>query len=146
MSYWDTSALVKLYAPEPDSALFADHALALALPLRICRLGLYEARATFQRKEAAGLLRAGAAELLHSQILADVAAGDVLLTELDENLEREYAAILHECYQRTPPLPIRTLDAIHLAAARLTGATEVVATDKRVREVARFTGLSLFPA
>ena len=51
MSYWDTSALVKLYAPEPDSVLFANHAAILARPLRICRIGLYEARAAFRRKE-----------------------------------------------------------------------------------------------
>ena len=50
------------------------------------------------------------------------------------------------CYRRTPPLPLRTLDAIHLTAAQTAGETELVATDIRLREAAKLIGLSLFPA
>ena len=146
MSYWDTSALVKLYVLEPDSAAFESHAGNDAGPLLICRVGLYEARATFQRKESEGILKSGAAETLYARLLQDVAAGEVRLTELDMNLEREYGAVINQCYQQTPPLPIRTLDALHLAAARQAGVTELVATDKRMRDAARLLGFALFPA
>jgi uncharacterized protein with PIN domain len=56
MSYWDTSALVKLYAQEPDSAAFEAHAASQTNPLITSRIALYEARATFRRKEAEGIL------------------------------------------------------------------------------------------
>lgn len=46
---------------------------------------------------------------------------------------------------QTPPLPLRTLDAIHLASARVSGEMEIVATDKRLRDAAKLLGFSLFP-
>jgi uncharacterized protein with PIN domain len=51
MSYWDTSTLVKLYAKEPDSATFENYALNAPAKAVTSRIALYEARATFQRKE-----------------------------------------------------------------------------------------------
>lgn len=145
MSYWDTSALVKLYAQEPDSAAFESHAGNTVGPLIVCRVGLYEARATFHRKEAAGSLKSGTAETLYAQLLQDVAAGEVRLSELDENLDRHYGMVIAQCYRQAPPLLLRTLDALHLAAAQLAGVKEVVATDKRMREAARLLGYALFP-
>jgi uncharacterized protein with PIN domain len=82
MSYWDTSALVKLYAKEPDSALFEVQALSAATGTVTSRIAIYEARATFQRKEAERTLRPGTAQELHSELLQDVAAGEVRLVEL----------------------------------------------------------------
>ena len=48
--------------------------------------------------------------------------------------------------QPTPPILLRTLDALHLASARVAGETEIVATDKRLREAAKLLGFALFPA
>jgi uncharacterized protein with PIN domain len=56
MSYWDTSTLVKLYAKEPDSTVFETHVLNAPSHPTISRIGLYEARAAFHRKEAEGAL------------------------------------------------------------------------------------------
>ena len=53
--------------------------------------------------------------------------------------------VMAACYRQTPTLPLRTLDALHLASARVAGQTEVVATDKRMREAAKFLGFTLFP-
>ena len=146
MSYWDTSALVKLYAKEPDSAAFETQAMSDASGTVTARIALYEARATFQRKEAEGILQAGAAEKLYNEMLQDVAASEVHLVELGSDLEREYGQVLTRCYGQTPTVPWRTLDALHLAAARVAGETEVVTTDKRMREAAKTLGFSLFPA
>ena len=38
------------------------------------------------------------------------------------------------------------MDALHLAAARVAGETELVATDKKLREAAGLLGFKLFPA
>jgi predicted nucleic acid-binding protein len=49
------------------------------------------------------------------------------------------------CYRHAPPVAIRTFDALHLACSRADGQTELVVTDKRLRDAAKLFGLSLFP-
>ena len=146
MAYWDTSTLVKLYAKEPDSALFEAQAMSTAAVAVASRIALYEARATFQRKEAEGILQSGAAQKLYSELLQDVGTGEVRLVELGPDVEQEYGQVLTLCYQQNPRIPLRTLDALHLASARVAGETELVATDKRMRDAAKALGFSLFPA
>jgi hypothetical protein len=77
--------------------------------------------------------------------MQDVAAGELPLVELGADVEREFGQVLGQCYQQTPPIPLRTLDALHLASARVAGGSELVATDKRMREAAHLLGFSLFP-
>src|SRR5882672_6031066 len=115
MSYWDTSTLVKLYAQEPDSAAFENHALTTPDQAVTSRIAIYEARATFQRKEADGALQAGTAQTLYDQLLQDIANGEMRLIELGSDVEREYGQVLNRCYRQAPAIPLRTLDALHLA-------------------------------
>jgi predicted nucleic acid-binding protein len=145
MSYWDTSTLVKLYAQEPDSLAFEDFSLDSPDSPVTSRIALYEARATFRRKESEAILQTGTAETLYRELEQDVAAGEVRLIELGTDVEREYGQVLKLCYEQTPPLLLRTLDALHLASVRVAGETELVATDKRMRDAAKLLGLSLFP-
>jgi len=145
MSYWDTSTLVKLYAQEVESAAFENYALSAPSKAVTSRIALYEARATFQRKEAEAILQPGCAEKLYSELTQDVAAGELRLVEPGADVEREYGQVLATCCQQTPPIALRTLDALHLASARTAGETELVATDKRLREAAKLLGFSLFP-
>jgi predicted nucleic acid-binding protein len=145
MGYWDTSTLVKLYATEPDPRVFENHALNSRSQPLTSRITLYEAQATFRRKEAEGALRASAAQPVHRQLRQDVSMGEVRLVELDAHVEQEYERVLNLCYQQTPPILLRTLDAIHLASARAAGDTELVATDKRMRDAAKLLGFTLFP-
>lgn len=146
MSYWDTSTLVKLYAQEGDSLLFENFASNATSKAVTSRIALYEARATFRRKEAEAILQPGTAETLYSQLMQDLAAGQWRLVELEADAEREYGQVLGQCYQQIPPIPLRTLDALHPASAPVAGETELVATDKRMREAAKLLGLALFPA
>ncbi|MEI7729635.1 MAG: type II toxin-antitoxin system VapC family toxin [Verrucomicrobiota bacterium] len=146
MSYWDTSTLVKLYAQEMDSPAFEAYTLNSSSGLVTSRITIYEALATFRRKEAEGTLQPGTAPTLYSELLHDVAAGEVRIIELGADLENEYGQVLRLCYQQMPLIPLRTLDALHLASARAAGETEVVATDKRMRAAAKMLGFSLFPA
>ena len=53
--------LRKLYAQEPDSPVFENHAANAIQPPITSRISLYEARATFHRKEAEGILTGGMA-------------------------------------------------------------------------------------
>lgn len=145
MSYWDTSTLVKLYAKEPDSPAFEMHAQITPTPLITSRIALYEARTTFRRKEAEGILTPGAAQTLYNELLHDIVAGNLRLIELGGTVDQEYGQALNLCYQQTPPILLRTFDAPHLASARAAGESQVVATDKRLRDAAKLLGFSLFP-
>ena len=144
MSYWDTSCLVKLYVAEPDSAQFESHA-ASAGPLVTSEIGAWELWTTLRRKEAAGSLAAGAARALMQMFRNDVASGEIVLIPADAACQTELEAIVDKCHGHTPAIPIRTLDAMHLAAARIAGETEVVTTDRRLRDAAIFEGFTAYP-
>jgi uncharacterized protein len=144
MSYWDTSALSKLYLPEPDSTAFAQKA-AVDPTIVTARLTLYELRRVAFRKESEGFIPLGTVESILAQINQDVIVGQIRIVQVDARVELEFDAIMATCYRRTPPLLVRTLDALHLASARAESQIEVVATDKRMRDAAKLLGLSLFP-
>lgn len=149
MSYWDTSTLIKLYIKEPDFARFEQHveeSQKAGIPvIVISRIALFEARATFHRKEAEQVLAAGGAEVLFGEILQDVNTGLIKLVDFGADIESEYGRVLSFCFQQNPPIFLRTLDAIHLASAKAASEKELVATDKRMREAASKLGFTLFP-
>jgi len=144
MSYWDTSTLSKLYLLEADSPVFAQKA-ANPTTVVTARLSLQELRRVAFRKESEGLIPPHTTEAVLSQVDMDVAAGDLRIMEMDPQTEAEFNAIMARCYRHAPPIPIRTFDASHLAMARVAGETEVVTTDKRMRQAAKLLGFSLFP-
>ena len=57
----------------------------------------------------------------------------------------EFEQVVERCCANTPPIFIRTLDALHIASARAVGETEIVAADKRMRAAAVLLGFQLFP-
>jgi uncharacterized protein len=144
MAYWDTSCLVKLYAPEADSAVFKAHVVNGATVVT-CEIARMELWATLRRKEAAGELGAGGARKALQAYDADVAAGLITVEAMDTAVAAEYETIIDQFHGQTPALPLRTLDAIHLASARVSGESEVIATDKRLREAALGLGFSVYP-
>jgi predicted nucleic acid-binding protein len=145
MSYWDTSALAKLYVAEPDSALYERKSAGGRQAPVTARVTLFEMRRVAFRKEAEGFLRPLFAETMLQRLTAHVQTGEVRVVESDLAVAAEFDRIMAACYRRNPPLLLRTLDALHLASARVAGESEVVATDGRLREVAAFLGFSLFP-
>ncbi|HEY5892132.1 MAG TPA: type II toxin-antitoxin system VapC family toxin [Chthoniobacterales bacterium] len=144
MSYWDTSALVKLYLMEPDSARF--EALALVSPVVIGMIARHELRTVFRRREAEAAIPAREASALYYQRLtSDTASGLLRLQPDSETMEREFGKVLETCFSQTPPVFIRTNDALHLAAARVAGETEFVTADMRQRAAAELLGFKLLP-
>lgn len=145
MSYWDTSALGKLYVPEPDSTDFAQKAAADPT-LVTAKLALYEMRRVVFRKESGGFIQPGSVEAVLARMDRDIVAGEFRVAELDVRVETEFNRVMATCYRHLPATPVRTFDAIHLATARVAGETEVVTTDQRMRDAAKLLGFTLFPA
>ncbi len=144
MSYWDTSCLVKLYTPEPDSLLFRNK---LRQPIRCVttEVALLEFWATVRRKEAAGVLEIGEAAKVQSAFEGDVSAGLIEVVQSSGALHLQFNRTVDRCYARACPIWLRTNDALHLAAARLENVAEIVATDRRLRDAAQFLGFQAFP-
>ena len=145
MNYWDTSALIKLYAPEPDSPYFLTLLSRAEGPLLTSDITRAEVLCTLYRKEHAGDLAAGAAEVLFARFLADADAGRIVLIPNGLEATEKAHRLVQQAYSQPQPLLIRSLDAIHVASALTARATTVVATDTRLREVAKLLGLEVVP-
>ena len=145
MSYWDTSALIKLYAPEPDSSYFLDLIAHAEGPLLCSDIARAEVLCTLYRKEHAGDLAAGAAAVLFDHFLGDIDAGRMVLIPNDLEVAQKAHTLLKQAYSQPQPLLIRSLDAIHVASALTAKATTVIATDARLREVAKLLGFAVLP-
>ena len=123
-SYLDSSALVKLVVPEPESAALAG--FLGSRPLRVsCALARVEVIRAVRGHGASAAARA-------RQVLQRVH-----LIRLDDTL-LDVAAELQ-------PSLLRSLDAIHLAAALALGTDlrEVITYDERMAKAARQLGLRI---
>ena len=144
MSYWDTSALAKLYVQEPDSPEFERHAASVG-QISVSETGRLELRTVLRRREAEGSLRPGSTQLMHGSFCALIAAGRFAEQPITPELEAEFFAMLDACLGQIPPIFLRTNDGLHLAAAKRAGEMEIVTTDKGLRKAALFLGFSVFP-
>jgi predicted nucleic acid-binding protein len=144
MSYWDSSALVKLYVQELDSEEFRELALK-ASRVATGSLTRHEVRTVFRRREAEGVLRSGETAALYNELTVDIAATDVVIQPETPDTEREFGAVLEVCFSQAPPIFIHTNDALHLASAKVAGEREFVTADMRQRAAAMLMGFTVLP-
>ena len=144
MSYWDTSALVKLSVAEADSPQFQQLARSAAriVTAAIARL---EARTVFRRREAEGALPPGEAAALAADLNRDVGNGRVVIQAADTDVENEFGKVLETCFSQTPPVFVRTNDALHIATAIVAGEAEFITADARQRAAATLLRLIVLP-
>ena len=144
MSYWDTSALAKLYLVEPESETF-DRLAQRPVQIRISPLVRYEARLTFLRREREGAIAAHTAVVLSRRLDQDISAGKVEVIAANMAIETEFEQVVQACMNRVTPISIRTLDALHVAAALSVGETEFITNDLRQRSAANAVGMTVLP-
>ena len=146
MSYWDTACLIKLYADETDSSIFRrclqerDEAATTGDFARL------EFLTTLWRMEADGAIAEGFAEKTIRVFDRKVEDNSFRLIACDIQVREEFERVVRRCYSQDPPVLVRTLDALHVASAIVSGETEIVATDKRMRDAATLLGFQLFPS
>ncbi len=145
MDYWDTSALLKLYAPEPDSAHFLARVAEGQRPLLTADLAAVELRCALQRKEHVGDLKEGGATALFERFTHDVAAGRIITVPYGPTVLEGVEQLVVRAYSADPPVLIRSLDAVHVASALASRAAWVVATDTRLRDAATLVALRVAP-
>lgn len=136
--YVDSSALAKLYVPEGDSEE-VDSYLRGKIGLMISELAITEVLSATARRKRDGELSAGVANRIRDALLSDADSGAFVRLHLDPAVHREAERLL----LMTTAVPLRTLDALHLALAFSGAATHVLTFDRRMREAALLSGLNV---
>ena len=136
--YLDTSVVVKLYTRESDSVLCEE--IVAGHKLVSSELLYAELWSALLAKERAGVLkpelRLEIWETFESHVLDDV----IELMKLDGLIVRDAAEIMAKVH---PRVPLRTLDAIHLATYSTIQSGPIFSADKRMVDAARLLGFSL---
>ena len=142
MIYWDTSCVLKLYAREDDSEEWAGRVAETGSPLTSSSLLSAELLFALEQKEFRGELKAGGAEALGEHFRKAVEKGRFQLYPIGADVLAESARMAATCYHGDHPLPLRTLDGLHLATARLVRCDAIATTDRRMRRAADALGFS----
>jgi predicted nucleic acid-binding protein len=134
----DTSALAKWYLEEPGSSAF--EAFVNRTPDRtISRLVMVELRCLLARRRRASEIGSDHEASAWATFTAH-AAGGVLAVEPVPDLRLHEA---RELIEVLPEIPLRTLDALHLAAAVAVGAATLATADPVMRRAAEALGLEV---
>jgi len=123
--YVDTSALAKRYLNENRSEEL-DEFLIGNTPVSISSLTTVEMRSLLARRRREGDVDRALEGRLWAALGEDIAEGFLLTHPLID----EHAAAAVRLLAMLPHVPLRTLDAVHLAIARQIGATHLVTADR----------------
>jgi predicted nucleic acid-binding protein len=137
--YLDTSAFVKLFVDEPESdALNAE--LSAVGEVVLADLAMTELASALARRARENLLTGAEAKRLYGH--AERVVSSCRLVESTPPVQRRAARLL----LTSRKVPLRTLDALHLALAIEADVATVVTFDPRLREAAATQGLFTAPA
>lgn len=136
--YLDSSVLLKLYVPEPDSAACVEKVTGSALGTSELAYG--EIRAALLAKERGKEISAQQRDAAWARLLDDISERVVTLFPLNFVTVRDATDVMEEVH---PHVPLRTLDAIHVATFRAVNAGPMFTNDKRMRAAAKFLELTI---
>jgi predicted nucleic acid-binding protein len=136
-AYVDTSALAKWYLPESGSDAFVDfiHQQDGAV---ISRLTTVELRCLLARRRRAGDITVHHERDVWSTFEDDVRAGHLHV----EALSDAHAMAARDLLEQLQDLPLRTLDALHLAIARSLAVSVLATADHVMARAAEALGLT----
>ena len=138
--YLDSCILVKLLVVEPDSE-FLVSALE-GKPLVTSELAQTEVFSALLTRERAGRISVTDRRRAWHEFEARIEAGEIRIEPLNPIVLRKARHSLERCH---PQVPLRTLDAIHLATADLCHDFPLATTDARLRDAATLLGFKIFP-
>jgi predicted nucleic acid-binding protein len=138
--YLDSSILAKLFATEEDSKFF--HDALFGQPMSSSELAYVEVRSALLQRQRAKLLRPSEQTASWTLFLEKIAGKELTLHPLDFTTFKKANHVLERCH---PHVPLRTLDAIHIAACDLSQDFPLCTTDARMRAAAERLGIPVFP-
>lgn len=134
--YIDTSVLAKYYLNERRSS-DAQAYLQGQSARHIGKLVAVEFRCLLARRRRLGMLDSATESRLHALFLGHLGLGLWDVRPMDGAIFDAAVALIARLKNR----PIRTLDALHLAAAELAGADALATADRGMADAARAIGL-----
>lgn len=141
--YWDSSALIKLYAPEPDSSDYLRLLIQQPEDLAISFLHRVELYFALCGKESRGEIVRGSARRLFELFDRHVNAGRYYLIPWGEDVALESRQLLDASLSAMPPVMLRSLDGLHLGALRAAKIQSIVTADMRMRDAARIAAIGI---
>jgi predicted nucleic acid-binding protein len=138
--YLDSAILVKFVVRESDSLFYAD--MVDGQIAWSAELALSECFSALLRKEREGAITLRQRKSAWKQLEADVSEHRLNLVAMTRPLLEQANAIMTACH---PAVPLRSLDAIHLAAAAQCVSWPLYTSDARMREAASRLGFPLSP-
>lgn len=135
--YWDTSAVLKLYAPEPDSSAYLRLLMQQSEDLAIGFLHRVELYFALCGKESRGEIADGFAKRLFELFEQHISVGRYDVIPWGTDVALEARELLDLSLAATPPVMLRSLDGLHLGALRAAKIQRIVTGDFRMREAAR---------
>jgi predicted nucleic acid-binding protein len=134
--YVDASALAKIYLPEPESDQI-DAFLKGRRGLQISELGITEVLSAVARRRREHALTIRQASQIRDALIDDARSGTLQLLQLSPTVHREAERLL----LGFDTVPLRTLDALHVALAISGNADWMVTFDQRMAEASLHAGL-----
>ena len=138
--YLDTGILVKLLTPEKETAWFERE--LRGYPLGTSELAMVEVKSALLSKERAGLITAAQRKRAEAKFDELVEAKIVELVTLNSRVLRKAAQVLGATH---PAVPLRSLDALHIASCDLAQEFPLCTTDARMHAAARAVHVPVFP-
>ncbi len=139
MLYLDTGCLVKLYYPEPESALVA--AAVAGERIGFTALHALELTTAVQAKVFRREATPEQADAARAAVEEDLAGGKLVQVTCDWAAAWQEAQTLALRFSATTGC--RALDTLHCAAARVLGARELLTTDGRQLALAKAAGIAV---
>jgi predicted nucleic acid-binding protein len=140
-TYFDSGILLKLYTSEPASAAVREFVVERGEALRITDLHHTECVTALRLKQFRGEDQESQVSAALGLIEADLRSGVLRIVAVDWNEAWRKTRELSE--RHAAATGCRTLDSLHVAAARLLGAKEFATSDRRQIALAAKIGLQV---
>jgi len=136
--YIDTSTLLKLYVTEAFSAEAENYLSGMDRPY-ISSLTTLEWHCAMARRQRTGAITDTYLAMARQEFMRHVAEGYFRVHSVTDILFTQALGVL----EAAKPVPLRTLDALHLAAARAVEAQTIATSDKIMAQAATKLGMKV---
>ncbi len=137
-AYIDTSLLVKIYVPEEDSAEKTAFLMGYARPICLNHLQESELANALHLKLFRKEISAAELKFLSKKIAADIESG--ILVKRNINWPHLFVEACSLSKEFTGRIGCRMIDILHVAAAKLSGASYFFTCDVRQKKLAEAAG------
>jgi len=143
MIYWDTSAIVPLYVDEPSSSDWESLLIRSGTPAKSSTLSVTEFHCALRHKKYQRNLSEASVEALIQKFSADCEHGRWELYPLGADIIQASLHVAEKSHAAPDPVPLRSLDSLHLATAMILRCATIATGDQRLAAAAEKLGFDV---